>query len=171
MSQPSRSCRDDLNRVQSRPGLKRRQSTGYDYAGQDPINGYDLSGTLCIGKVCAHTPKVLKKAAKKLGSIATKAGASVVVSTVGGPAATIADIASSGALSKATISAAKRGVHHREDILTFAAGCWAGGSWGAEWGSLTAAPGGTAAGAIGGCLFGGGSAVLGADILFPDWHR
>lgn len=37
-------------------------ANNYDYAGQDPINGYDLDGRICISPSCAK--KAVKKAAK-----------------------------------------------------------------------------------------------------------
>ena len=78
-----------------------RQNTNYDYAGQDPINSYDLTGTIScrdipfIGSVCNKVVKKAKSAVKAVKTVIRQntvgqinaAEASVVSQRMGGPVA------------------------------------------------------------------------------------
>ena len=82
------------------------------------------------------------------------------------------NVATSGAVTnKVAKPVVQWAVDHWSDIASAAIACNAGAEWGAEFGALTGGPYASAVFGISGCLFVGGAAVAGVDIIIPPWHR
>jgi RHS repeat-associated protein len=151
----------------------------YDYAGQDPINGYDLSGDMLYNDVEGG------KLAKATVTVAGPDGATdtITVTTVETSLGDDVILTQHAYQYRGHTQrwADPLKVEHPDlgpgsrlgwdsvvKAVEVGEGCWVYGSWGATWGTLTGVPGGTAVGAIAGCLGGAAVAAKAGEAGTPD---